>query len=174
MPDRLGDFLDNSVPSRHQMMCPKCGEKIYANSPLLARIAMKHHRKQNCPITGRKRFTLSIMENAQQLMNHGNSVAEGCVGINTMAGDAVNAVTQRLQQVKDQIEGTSQTAAELLGEGHPGVETVTGSAAVVVEKVVELMGQAQALQQSITALDQLIIAHGDSIRTAAQRAMGQG
>jgi phage shock protein A len=170
MPDRLGDFLDNSVPSRHHMVCPKCGKEVFANNPVAAQIAMKIHRKFKCG----KVSKLSIMENAQQLMNHGNSVAEGCVGTNTLAGDAVNAVLQRLQQVKDQIEGTSQTAAELLGEGHPGVSAVTGSASVVSDKVIELQGQAEALQANITALDALIIAHGDAIREAAQRAMGQG
>jgi hypothetical protein len=170
MPDRLGDFLDNSIPSRHRMVCPRCGETINTNNPIAAQLTMKLHRKFKCG----KVSKLSIMENAQQLMNHGNSVAEGCVGANTLAGDAVNTVTQRLEQVKEQIEGTSQTAAELLGDGHPGVQTVTGSAAVVVEKIMELQGQARALQESITALDQLIIAHGDAIREAAQRAMGQG
>ena len=114
------------------------------------------------------------MEAAQQLINHGNQVAEGTIGVNTLAGDAVNTVVQRLEQVKDAIEGTSQTAASLLGEQHPAVGVVTGSAAVVSEKVVELQGQARALQESITALDQLIMAHADSIREAGQRAMGQG
>jgi hypothetical protein len=170
MPDRLGDFLDNSVPSKHHLVCPKCGESINTSNPVVAQLGMKFHRKFKCG----KVSKLSIMENAQQLMQHGNSVAEGCVGTNTLAGDAVNAVMQRLQQVRDQIEGTTQTAADLLGEGHPGVTAVTGSASVVVEKVVELQGQAEALQANITALDQLIIAHGDAIREAAKKAMGQG
>lgn len=114
------------------------------------------------------------MENAQQLINHGDQVAEGTIGVNTLAGDAVNTVVQRLEQVKEAIEGTSQTAANLLGEGHQAVETVTGSAAVVSEKILELQGQARALQESITALDQLIMAHADSIREAGRKAMGQG
>jgi conjugal transfer/entry exclusion protein len=100
------------------------------------------------------------MENAQQLIAHGDTVAEGCIGVNTMAGDAVNTVVQRLQQVKDQIEETTSVAANLLGDGHSAVQTVTGSAAVVSEKIDELMGQARALQERITSLDQLLSAHG--------------
>jgi hypothetical protein len=131
---------------------------------------MKYHRKFKCG----KVSKLSIMENAQQLIAHGDTVAEGCVGVNTMAGDAVNTVVQRLQQVKEQIEETTSVAANLLGEGHSAVQTVTGSASVVVTKVEELTGQAQALQQSITSLDQLILAHADSIRSAGNDAMGGG
>jgi phage terminase large subunit GpA-like protein len=170
MPDRLGDFLDNSVPARHHMVCPRCGESFHANTAKAAQLAIKYHRKFKCG----KVSKLSIMENAQQLIAHGDQVAEGCVGVNTLAGDAVNAVTQRLEQVKDQIEETTSVAANLLGEGHSAVQTVTASAAVVSAKVDELLGQAQGLQQSITALDQLIIAHADSIRTAGNQAMGGG
>jgi hypothetical protein len=169
MPDRLGDFLDNSIPSRHHLVCPKCGETIDANKPVTVRLLMKLHRKFKCG----KASKMSIAENAQQLIQHGDQVAEGCVGVNTLAGDAVNAVLQRLQQVKDQIEGTTQTAANLLGEGHSGVQTITGSASVVVEKVIELQGLAEKLQASISSLDQLILAHADSIRDAGHKAMGQ-
>jgi hypothetical protein len=170
MPDRLGDFLDNSVPARHHMTCTRCGESVYANTAIAAQLAMKYHRKFKCGKVNK----LSIMENAQQLIAHGDTVAEGCIGVNTMAGDAVNTVVQRLQQVKDQIEETTSVAANLLGDGHSAVQTVTGSAAVVSAKVDELIGQAQGLQQSITSLDQLIIAHADSIRTAGNDAMGGG
>jgi phage terminase large subunit GpA-like protein len=170
MPDRLGDFLDNSVPARHHMVCPRCGESFHTNTAKAAQLAIKYHRKFKCG----KVSKLSIMENAQQLIAHGDQVAEGCVGVNTLAGDAVNAVTQRLEQVKDQIEETTSVAANLLGDGHSAVQTVTGSAAVVSEKIDELMGQARALQESITSLDQLIIAHADSIRTAGNDAMGGG
>lgn len=117
---------------------------------------------------------MSIQESAQQLINHGDQVAEGTIGANTLAGDAVNTVMQRLEQVKDQIEGTAQVAASLLGEGHQAVGAVTGSAAVVVEKILELQGQARALQESITGLDGLIMAHAAAIRDAGQKAMGQG
>ena len=156
------------------MMCPKCGEVINAHTAVGARVAMKFHRKYKCPKRDGRKIPLSIQENAQQLIQHGDQVAEGVIGVNTLAGDAVNAVVERLEQVKDQIEGTSQTAATLLGEGHAGVSAVTGSAAVVVEKIIELQGQAKALQQGITGLDQLIIAHADAMREAGQKAMGQG
>lgn len=54
MPDRLGDFLENSEPSRHKMFCPKCGEVIRANTAVGVRFAMRNHRKHTCPKRGQK------------------------------------------------------------------------------------------------------------------------
>jgi len=172
MPDRLGDFLNNAVPSRHNMMCPKCGDTTHASTPLVARLVMKVHRKYKCPDRDGKKISVSIMENAQQLIATADTVGSEAVGVSTAAAESLNATTQALAQVQAIIQNTSQTAATLLGEGHAATQTVTGSASVVVQKIEELMGQAQALRENITAVDALILAHGDSMRTAGQQAMG--
>src|SRR4051812_20719770 len=49
MPDRLGDFLDNSEPSRHRLECVNCGEVIRGHTALGVQLAMRHHRKHKCP-----------------------------------------------------------------------------------------------------------------------------
>jgi hypothetical protein len=151
------------------MVCPKCGATIDMNNPIAAQLAMKFHRKFKCG----KVSKMSIMENAQQLASMAEGVATDAIGVNTVAGESVNETVQKLEQVRQAIEETSQTAAVLLGENHPGVGAVTGSASVVTEKIQDLIGMAHSLQENITALDQLILAHSTAMKEAAQRAMGQ-
>lgn len=49
MPDRLNDALANSVPSRHRMVCPRCGATIKGSTALGVRFSMRGHRKRRCP-----------------------------------------------------------------------------------------------------------------------------
>jgi prefoldin subunit 5 len=112
------------------------------------------------------------MENAQQLIATADNVSNEAIGVNTAAAESLDITTQALERVKEIVESTSALAANLLGEGHTATQSVTGSASVVVAKIEELTGQAQALRENITALDALILAHGDSMRTAGQQAMG--
>lgn len=112
------------------------------------------------------------MENAQQLVTSSENVSREAIGVNTATAESLDVTSQGLAKVKEIVENTSQIAATLLGEGHAATQTVTGSASVVTAKIEELTGQAEALRQNITALDALILAHADSMRTAGQQAMG--
>jgi hypothetical protein len=49
MPDRLGDTLANSMPSRHNLICRKCGHVVKGSSALGTRLAMRAHRKMMHP-----------------------------------------------------------------------------------------------------------------------------
>lgn len=116
---------------------------------------------------------MSIMENARHLMEAAGEVVNDAVGAATSAASHLEGTDQDLARVQEIIENTTQTAATLLGEDHPAVGTLTGTAAVVSEKVTELHGQVEALRAAITELDALIIQHGDAMQQAGQRAMGQ-
>lgn len=115
---------------------------------------------------------MSIMENAQHLHESVGEVTNDAIGAGGLAVDGLDTVGQGIQRVQEIIENSTQTAAMLLGENHPGVETITGSAATVSERVIALHGQVEALRAEINGLDGLVLAHGDVIRSIAERAMG--
>jgi len=45
MPDRLNDALNNSIPSKHHLVCRKCGHVVKGNTSIGTRLAMRGHRK---------------------------------------------------------------------------------------------------------------------------------
>lgn len=49
MPDRLNDALANSVPSKHRLICRKCGHVVKGSTALGTRFAMRGHRKAMHP-----------------------------------------------------------------------------------------------------------------------------
>jgi ABC-type transporter Mla subunit MlaD len=115
---------------------------------------------------------MSIMDNARHLHESAGEVTNDAMGAATSAVEALDTVAAGMQQVKDVVENSTQTAAMLLGEGHPGVDVITGSAATVSEKVQSLHEQIQALRAEINTLDGVVLAHGDVMRTVANGAMG--
>jgi len=112
------------------------------------------------------------MENALHLRETAGEVTNDAMGAATSSVEGLDTVAAGMQQVKEVVENSTQTAALLLGEGHPGVDVITGSAATVSERVQSLHEQIQALRAEINGLDGLVLAHGDVIRTVAERAMG--
>lgn len=51
MPDRLEDALENSEPSRHNLICHTCGHVVKAATATGASMAMRLHRKFKCTKT---------------------------------------------------------------------------------------------------------------------------
>jgi hypothetical protein len=174
MPDRLGDFLDNSVPARHHLVCPRCGDVVKASTALAAQLLMKTHRKFKCPNRVQKGNALSIMEQAQELMALGESAPSAIIGTATAAGEGLNTAMQGLEQAQQQLEEMVGHAGALLGQRHAQLNTIAAAAAPAANEIQNLQGMIRAVQEGLTALDGKIMGVGTAIVTAGQHMAGGG
>lgn len=115
---------------------------------------------------------MSIEQDARQLIESAGEVVNNAIGANGASVAALDQVSQGVAQVQQICEDSTSLAANLLGEGHAATASITGSAALVAEKVQGIHGLVEQLRGELINLDATVIAHGDAIRTAGERAMG--
>jgi hypothetical protein len=115
---------------------------------------------------------MSISENALHLREAAGEMAQDAIGASSVAAEDLQSVRQSFARVQEIVENTTQTAATLLGEQHPAVGEVTGSAAGVTDKVLQLQQAIDNVLGQLIELDGLVTSHAEVMQSVAEKAMG--
>lgn len=171
MPDHLDDFLANSEPSRHKMMCPKCSEIIRGSTSLGVRLAMKYHRKYTCPVWAQIRREQNMSSPFDEL-----------IGALTLLKQQMNTPMELMKLTVDAEELQEAMEARLaiqqamgmvpLPGDHPDFVAVTGAmgeAAGMIDNVNQVYQQVRQSASDAQASIQNVVYVIDSVIMGMQQ-----
>jgi len=115
---------------------------------------------------------MSIEESASELRETGAKVVQDIGGMVQQINTDLDAIAAKLQQSQTFAEDSTNTAATVLGEGHPGTGEIVGAAANVVEQVVSMQGLVSQFSLEATTLTERAGALSQKFEEIANRLMG--
>lgn len=115
---------------------------------------------------------MSILENAQQLMQAGEAVERDIRGVLSTIDSDLQAIAAKLEQVRRRAEDSTSEAASVLGESHAQLDNIVGPAAEVVARVEDVHGMLSHLEIEASGVGDLSTVLNNAFQTAAGYLMG--
>ena len=117
---------------------------------------------------------MSAEDIAKQVISGSNAYVEAAVGMSNYCANSIGGAVGQMEAVRLHTTGMLAQTTMLIGDGHPAIRGLVGSAMAVNRKADEITELLQLARTKLTEMDQLIAINGETIAFVGRQILGGG